>query len=332
MSPKIIKTILVVLFLMIVTIPSGYSAKKESSTKEHSFKLVIPAPSLQNNRLDEAASQPVFIYLPPTYYTSEKRYPAVYFFNGFGDTPDIIGFVKEPLDNLMKKGELQEFILVSVNGINKLGGSFLVNSAVTGNWEDYATKDVVNYIDQNYRTVSDPAARGIVGFSMGGFAAINLGMRHPDIYSAVFALCPGLFDENGLDNAWGTWDLTFLTAYGAAFSPNLDKPAPYADIFDLIGAWEDNELRIKWENGFGNIKGKIADYLTKSNRLKAIRIEYGVNDYYQWIPEGCIYFGKQLAHAKIPHELVELEAGHEWTVDLLINDMFPFFSKNLATQ
>ena len=70
-----------------------------------------------------------------------------------------------------------------------------------------ALKDEVHYVDvyywneafgpelfmeENYHTISEAGARGICGFSMGGFASINLAFRHPDVYSAVYAMSPGL--------------------------------------------------------------------------------------------------------------------------------------------
>ena len=67
-------------------------------------------------------------------------------------------------DQLIKDGSSNEFILGSVKGINGLGGSFLVNSPVTGKWEDYAVKDVVNYIEHNYRSLANPAGRESPGF------------------------------------------------------------------------------------------------------------------------------------------------------------------------
>lgn len=52
-------------------------------------------------------------------------------------------------------------IVVGVNGANSLGGSFYVNSPVTGNWEDYLVNDVITYIDTNYRTLAKSSGRGL---------------------------------------------------------------------------------------------------------------------------------------------------------------------------
>jgi S-formylglutathione hydrolase FrmB len=85
-----------------------------------------------------------------------------------------------------------------VNGTNKLGGSFYVNSSVTGDWEDFIAQDVVGYVDSNFRTLAQSESRGITGHSMGGFGALNIAMHRPDVFGAVYSMSPGLFDENGL--------------------------------------------------------------------------------------------------------------------------------------
>ncbi len=163
---------------------------------------MIPAPSLEGNLLGDDTEQYVQVYLPPSYASSNKRYPVVYFLPGFGSDPHGKNsyFSAEALAAAMSRGEIMEMIVVEPNGANLLHGSFYVNSPVTGNWEDFIVQDVVGYIDEHYRTIAGRDGRGIAGFSMGGFAAINLAMRHPDLFAAAYGLSPALFDPQGLEN------------------------------------------------------------------------------------------------------------------------------------
>ncbi len=62
--------------------------------------------------------------------------------------------------------------MVIVNGYNILEGSFFNNSPITGNWEDFVVKDVVNYIDANFRTLPSADSRALIGLSMGGYGAL----------------------------------------------------------------------------------------------------------------------------------------------------------------
>jgi S-formylglutathione hydrolase FrmB len=169
------------------------------------IERTIPAPSLGENLFQEPTEQPVVVYLPPSYASTSKRYPVVYLLPGF--QTDVSAFVngtyqgynlQASMDSLINKGAAAEMIVVVANGRNFLGGSFYVNSPVTGNWEDFIVRDVVRYVDENYKTIARADARGITGHSMGGTGALNIAMRHPDVFCAVYALSPGLFDRTGM--------------------------------------------------------------------------------------------------------------------------------------
>ena len=167
---------------------------------------VIPAPSLKGNMLYTPDFQPIAVYLPPSYNNSNKKYPVVYYLPGFGDNIiyytvyGAFGFrVNQSLDELINSGKINEMIFVMTNPVNIFAGHFYVNSPVSGNWEDFIVKDLVQFVDANYRTIKDKESRGISGHSMGGFGALNLAMLHPDVFSMAYALSPGLFAEGGID-------------------------------------------------------------------------------------------------------------------------------------
>jgi S-formylglutathione hydrolase len=236
----------------------------------------IDAPSLAGNRLGDPARRDVAVYLPPSYDRSPaRRWPVVYFLGGFGDG---IGFYlsgryqgfalpRSADDALARTG--RELILVVVSGSNRFRGSFYVNSPVTGNWEDHVVREIVGHIDAHYRTLAAARARGIAGHSMGGFGALNLAMRHPDVFGACDAMSPGLvapeaFGETPMIGggataaafvqtvealraqpaaparagylalgetlpAAGAWAELIAHAYAAAFADNPGAVAPYAD-------------------------------------------------------------------------------------------------------
>lgn len=60
-------------------------------------------------------------------------------------------------------------------------------------WENYLVRDVVNFVDGNFRTVPDPASRGIAGNSMGGYASLMLTLRHPDLFGACCSLSGAVY-------------------------------------------------------------------------------------------------------------------------------------------
>ncbi len=307
--------------------------KTQSVAEVEDFSLIItiPAPSLNSEFFQTPNDQPTLVILPPSYYDDTSRnYPVIYYLHGFGGNPIEANSFEMLSKDVMGKTGIGEFIVVSVNGRNSYQGSFFVNSPVSGNWEDYVIKDVIAYVDQNYRTISSKESRGIMGFSMGGFGAINLAMRYPDVFSSVFAICPGLFDENGLEAAFRSWDSGFKTAYGVAFSPDVNNETS-AQIPKFDGSEADNNIVDNWENGYGNLKGKLSDYLAKADRLKGIQIDYSSRDQYAWIADGSIYFSELLNENNIEHVIYDFKGGHVNT-DSIQNRVLPFFTEHLGTD
>ncbi|HEY5487343.1 MAG TPA: alpha/beta hydrolase-fold protein [Candidatus Limnocylindrales bacterium] len=165
----------------------------------------IDAPSLAGNLLGDRAVVQVSILVPVDYATSGKRYPVVYSLAGFNTVGETLaGNLLRSLDSSAGAGQV---ILVFTGGFNALGGSFYVNSSVTGNWEDAIANDLVSYVDAHFRTVAKPAAPGIAGHSMGGFGAVSVGMHRADVFGAIYAMSPGLFDANGAQARLGDPDV-----------------------------------------------------------------------------------------------------------------------------
>jgi S-formylglutathione hydrolase FrmB len=59
------------------------------------------------------------------------------------------------------------------------------NSPTTGDWEAYVTHDLVDYIDSHYRTIAGRDSRPLAGHSMDGYGTLRIGMKHPEVYSAI---------------------------------------------------------------------------------------------------------------------------------------------------
>jgi enterochelin esterase-like enzyme len=328
--------------------------------------IKIPAPALADNLVGQSTERTIQVYLPPSYKDSEKRYPVVYYLPGFGDTSMFGIALPGSVDALIESGQVNEMILVVASGASKLGGSFYVNSPVTGNWEDYIVEDVVRYVDEHFRTLAQAESRGITGHSMGGFGALNIAMHRPDVFGAVYSMSPGLFDENGLSESQMFARETLITsffvyearlaslsveeatkkmlsspdqftlAYGFAFAPNPDRHPPYFDYpyMDLEGeVVQDEIIWEKWESGFGGIADEAVLYKENWLKLKGIVVDYGTLDEYGWIPKGCVYFGEQLSAAGIPITVEGYDGTHQNKLGERISvHMLPFFSTLLTLE
>ncbi|MGC8764948.1 MAG: alpha/beta hydrolase [Brevinematia bacterium] len=322
-----------------------------------SFEVVdVEATSLSNNIFGESTKRQVIVYLPPDYQNENKRYPVLYYMPGYTITAyNVVGSIAlgfpitDIMDEQLKKGNIGKMIVVAVDGVNIFSGSFFVNSPLTGNWEDYIVKDLVNYIDSNYRTIAKASSRAICGHSMGGFGALYLALRHPETFSVVYAMSAGILDREGVKNStvlvdkkyekdWfnlietlekmskeealkyirdnaKSWRLTydpklFSLAYGCAFAyDSVDKP-PFIKYPKRKDGSFDEEVVLIWNNGFGNWEKKIEDYKNKSIRLKAIAWDCGNQDEYEWIPRGAKYLDELMMKYHIPHTYFKYDGTH----------------------
>lgn len=120
------------------------------------------------------------IVLPPDYERNEKRYPVLYLLHGYMQNYTVWG---RNLAAAFYAREVNEVILVLPDG----GNTWFVNYAddASNRWEDHVVEDVITYVDNNFRTEARKEGRAISGLSMGGFAAIALGLRHPQMFVSI---------------------------------------------------------------------------------------------------------------------------------------------------
>jgi hypothetical protein len=125
-------------------------------------------------------------------------------------------------------------------------------------------------------------------------------------------------------------------AYGAAFSPDPGANAPYIDYpYDIRdGRIVRNEkVWAVWERGLRSVADDVEAYKENLLALKAITIDVGENDRYQWIPPGCRYLSRRLDDVGVPHELLVHEGGHgDRFRERVEKHMLPFFSRVLVSE
>jgi putative tributyrin esterase len=140
-----------------------------------------------------------FVYVPPSYEAdAEKRYPVVYLLHGMhGSESDwwMKGQAPQTIQGLIEKGELPPSIVVMPSDGGYGLGTFYLNwYNGAGHYEDYMVHDVIPYIDSHFRTIPERSARSIGGLSMGGFGAVMLALKHPNLFSSCASLSGALGD------------------------------------------------------------------------------------------------------------------------------------------
>ncbi len=120
------------------------------------------------------------IALPKGYASSQTRYPVLYLLHG------LMGDYTQWAQSAPDFAADLDLIVVMPDG----GNSWYVNwsRSVEGeknNWEDCFIQDLIPHVDDRFRTIAAREGRAITGLSMGGYGAVVLGLRHPDVFCSV---------------------------------------------------------------------------------------------------------------------------------------------------
>jgi S-formylglutathione hydrolase FrmB len=136
--------------------------------------IKVPSVSLGNEQV-------ATILLPASYAGSRQRYPVLYLLHGGGQ--DHTAFA---LRSWFRAQASREMILVTPS----VGDSWYVNSAADpkAKYEDFVVKDLVTYVDSQFRTVHSRDRRAVAGVSMGAWGAMLLGLKYSQTFGAIGAL------------------------------------------------------------------------------------------------------------------------------------------------
>ena len=325
-------------------------------------RLEVPAPALAGNFLGDPTLQPVAVYLPPGYDASpQRRYPVLYLLHGIGGSPEdwLSGgyqglSVSALMDSLLGAGAIEPFLVVMPNGTNRYGGSFYRNSPVTGGWEDWIWRDLVGWVDATYRTLPRAEHRGIAGHSMGGLGALWMGMRHPDVFSAVWAMnpcCLAMVEDVSLGNpAWSGMDRftsldgllaeaargdfypLAIVALAAVLSPRVDRPPLYVELPARTESGivvPSDPAHAEWLAAFPIARAR--EHAANLQRLRVLRFDTAFDDEFGHIPPGARMLADTLAAIGVPHVFEMYEGDHRNRMrSRMTSEVLPLFSRALA--
>jgi len=267
------------------------------------------------------------IHLPEGYDDSDEHYPTLYFLHGFGANHYLIyGGIHDIMDSLVSLGQVDPFIIVRPDGsASPYLGSFYTNSALYGDFEDYIMYDLIEHIDNTYRTIDHRLYRGIGGHSMGGYGATKLGIKYYDLFGSISShsgalvfdnltdLIPDLMDETWW-NPFGlfmpTNGLVSLFMFGAsgAFSPNLDLLPWYVDLpVDYNG----DVIQSVWDLWMPHDPQRIAQDSINVLPLLDYYLDCGDQDEY-YFEAHAMDFHAFLDSFNLDHEY-HIYSGYHWT-------------------
>ena len=138
---------------------------------------------------------PYCIILPPSFDADKSRqFPILYFLHGLGDNEQ--SFIHtgawNVTEDLRERNEIKEFLIATPYG----GASFYINSKDGKlRYEDFLLQEFFPFIEKRYRAAPGRTHRAIAGISMGGYGALHLAFRHPQLFSSVGAHSAALIEK-----------------------------------------------------------------------------------------------------------------------------------------
>jgi len=177
--------------------------------------------------------------LPASYDASPgRRYPVLYVLHGLFEGP---GFWQQRglaavAERLRGRGALPELLVVAVDG----GNSFFVDGR-TGRYREMLTADLIAHVEASYRVVPGVSARGLLGVSMGGYAALSIAFSRPGLFAAVATHSAMLLDRApSAGQGAGRWQMAaFHAVFGDPIDPglwSLNDPLVWARMADAKAA------------------------------------------------------------------------------------------------
>jgi S-formylglutathione hydrolase FrmB len=315
---------------------------------------------LKGNPLNDAHIRDFYIYLPPNYEESGKRFPVVYCLTGFTGrgkmlmndnafTPNLA----ERMDLLIAENKIKPMIVVMPDCFTYYGGSQYINSSATGDYEDYLTREIVPFVDENFRTPNDKNSRAVMGKSSGGYGALIMAMHHADVFGlacstsgdAYFELCylpdipkafrairgnPRAFMEKfWRDERKGKDDFPALNIIGmsACYSPNENSEIGFDLPFDL----ETGEIRAEvWAQWLEHDPARLVEkYAGNLKSLKLLYLDAGTRDEFA-LDLGARILSKKLRDFEVPHVHEEFDDGH-MQISYRYNRSLELISENIES-
>ena len=177
------------------------------------------------------------------------------------------------------------------------------------NFETLITRDIMNFVDSNFQTIASREGRVVAGLSMGGYGALKLALKHPDLFCAAvshsgaveFASHPF---EQAIEKTGWDWLREFIPIFGE------NPRGSDNDVFALA-----ERLAAKTNNS--------------STRL-ALRLDCGTDDF---LIEYNRRFHAHLQKLGVTHEYQEHAGDHNWEYwDLHIQETIAFFARELKLK
>lgn len=220
---------------------------------------------------------------PDSYSEAEKVFPSVYLLHG-GSGSFSDWHQKVTQENLLLDLANQYQVLIITPGVGP--ASYYYDSPLLDSvkYETYFIKELIPFIDQNYRTFNKREARAITGLSMGGHGAMMLSAKNPELFIAAGSMSGVMNIDTDL---WKTGPSLREERKAAqqVMLGNIQYKSPFSEYtaVGLVKRMKENGIALLIDCG-------VDDFLIATNRqIHQLLLENGT-----------------------PHEYTERPGAHSW--------------------
>ena len=306
----------------------------------------IESRALAGNPLGDPTSRRIAVWLPASYAAmTDRHYPVIYWLTGYAGTGEQLfsGTPWQPglgdrLDRLVASGAMGEAVVVAPDCFTRWGGAQYLDSPALGNYETHLVREVIPAIDARFRTIAAREARAVGGKSSGGFGALVLAMRHPDLFSAVASHAGDMYFElsalpdlpvaartlrrhGGIAGFLRHFEATekkdgadfttiMVLAEAGAYSPDPARDHGIALPFDLATGELDAIVWQRWK-AWDPVE-MAAAHAEALRQMKLIFVDAGTRDEHN-LDAGARIFVRRLQALGIGCEHQEFDDGHRGT-------------------
>ncbi len=315
------KLVMILPIVIMLLLFSG--CKKEDDMEDPlvpPFERLVQGSSITSEIMSHTIKYSVL--LPADYKTSGISYPVVYLLHGYGDSYTAwskSGNIRLLSDNLGT--EIVPMIFVMPDGYNSY---FMNNFNGTYRYMDMFANELVPEIDKLYRTKKDASQRAVMGYSMGGYGALILPAKNPNVFSISVPLSMSFrTDEQYLEEPQNVFNSQWAPIFGGNGTAGPSRLTSYFTQNSPFHFFDGNDL-----SAFSSLKlfiacgddeetlsvtnGTLHNLLRSKNFDHQYRMGNGGHDFSYWykvIPEALRFISKGFQGESYPTEVIPVNIG-----------------------